>query len=84
MDKLDSELGHSYRHLKILLCKLLKGERPEGDEVDEARAAQHAEKLHKECSKGMMGDFKEEKVVDWLCSATVAENKLVAETYENE
>ena len=32
----------------------------------------------------MMGDFKEDKVVGWLCSATAAENAKVAEIYENE
>ena len=35
------ELGHEYRHLNILLLKILKGERPWDEAVDDARAAQH-------------------------------------------
>ena len=40
-DYLGSELGHEYRHLNILLLKILKGERPWDEAVDDARAAQH-------------------------------------------
>ncbi|KAJ1451575.1 hypothetical protein M885DRAFT_529486 [Pelagophyceae sp. CCMP2097] len=84
IDYLNSELGHEYRHVRMLLLELLKGERPQGDDVDEARAAQRVAKLNKECSKGMMGNFDEEKVIGWLATATWAENKCVAALYEKE
>ena len=81
-DYVTKELGHEYRHLNILLLKILKGERPWDEAVDDARAAQHVEKLHKECAKGMMQDFKEDKVVNWLAGCPPAEAALCADLYE--
>ena len=81
-DYITKELGHEYRHLRYLILEILKGKRTWDGVPDEERAASHAEKLHKECSKGMMQDFKEDKVVDWLLAGPPAEAKLVAELYE--
>ena len=60
IDYLDDELTESYKHLQHLIFKILKGERDESGEVDEAAAVKQVEAIHKECDKGMFSDFKEQ------------------------
>ena len=60
IDYLDDELMDSYKHLQHLIFKILKGERDESGEVDEAAAVKQVEAIHKECDKGMFSDFKEQ------------------------
>jgi len=81
-DYIDKNLGHSYRHLKYLINQIFKGKRTWDGDVNEERATRHVEKLHKECSKGYLQSFKEDKVVDWLLSGPPAENELIAQIYE--
>ena len=73
---------HRYRHLKYLINQIFKGKRTWEGDVNEERATRHVEKLHKECSKGYLQSFKEDKVVDWLLSGPPAENELIAQIYE--
>ena len=82
VDYLDGELGYSYRHLKALLLHLLKGSRDEGDAIDEAEAAHQVKKMHKECHKGMLGDFDEEAVIGFLGSNNPTMSAHVARLYE--
>ncbi|KAH8054694.1 hypothetical protein JL722_8638 [Aureococcus anophagefferens] len=81
-DYINKELGHSYRHLRYLILEILKGKRIWDGVPDEARANKHVELLHKECAKGMMQDFKEDKVVDYLLAGPPAEAALCADLYE--
>lgn len=82
VDYLDGELGYSYRHLKALLLHLLKGSRDEGDAIDEAEAAHQVKKMHKECHKGMLGDFDEEAFIGFLGSNNPTMSAHVARLYE--
>ncbi|KAH8074388.1 hypothetical protein JL721_1945 [Aureococcus anophagefferens] len=81
-DYINKELGHFYRHLRYLILEILKGKRIWDGVPDEARANKHVELLHKECAKGMMQDFKEDKVVDYLLAGPPAEAALCADLYE--
>ena len=82
VDYVSKELGHSYRHLRYLILEILKGKRIWDGVPDEARAARHVDALHHECKKGMLQDFKEDKVVDMLLAGPPDEAKLVADLYE--
>ena len=64
IDYLDDELTESYKHLQHLIFKILKGERDESGEVDEAAAVKQVEAIHKECDKGMFSDFKEQVCIE--------------------
>jgi hypothetical protein len=83
-DYLDSELGSEYSDLQNLLFTLLKGERDDGDEVDEDAATTDAEVIHKECSKGMMGDFKEDKLIRKIVKKNQHQNAALCAAYERE
>ena len=50
--------------------------------MDRARAASHADLIHKECEKGYFQDFKEDLVVDYLLAGPPEEAALTAELYE--
>jgi len=84
VDYLDKELGVLYRHVQKLIFKLLKGERDEGDEVDEDKAAEQVEALAKECKKGRFANFSEKKVIEILATNNPTQNAKVAELFENE
>ena len=81
-DYISKELGHSYRHLKYLILKILKGERVWTGPVDARRAAKHVDDLHHECAKSMFQDFKEDRVVDYLLAGPPEEAALIAKLYE--
>ena len=78
------ELTSEYKHLQHLIFKILKGERDEGDEVDEAKAAEQIKAIHKECSKGMFSDFKEQVVIEIIAGNNSAQNQLLAKLYEQQ
>lgn len=52
--------------------------------MDEEKATEDAETLHKECSKGMMGDFKEDKFVRKIAKCNQHQNKALCDAYERE
>jgi hypothetical protein len=52
--------------------------------VDEALATSDAEVLHKECTKGMMSDFKEDKLIKKIGVRNQKQNKALCEAYERE
>ena len=84
VDYLNSNLGHDYRHLRALLLELLKGQRDEGNEVDEDAIPEQVATLHKECSKGMMSDFKEDIVIATIAPNNATHNAALARAYEAE
>ena len=82
IDYLDDELTESYKHLQHLIFKILKGERDESGEVDEAAAVKQVEAIHKECDKGMFSDFKEQVPIEILGGNCAAQNVHLAAAYE--
>jgi len=83
IDYLDDELTESYKHLQHLIFKILKGERDESGEVDEAAAVKQVEAIHKECDKGMFSDFKEQVCIEIIGGNCTEQNLRIAEMYEN-
>jgi len=84
IDYLDEELTSEYKHLQALIFKLLKGERDESGEVDEAKGAEQVAALHKECDKGMFSDFKEQVAIEIIGGNCPEQNAFVADLYEKE
>ena len=83
IDRLNAKVSSSYRHLKRLLLLLLKGDRNESDEVDEALASTQVLQIHDECEKGWFEDFDESLIIETLGANTLAQNQRVATLYEN-
>ena len=84
VDFINSNLGHSYRHLNRLLQLLFMGDRVETDETDEELAATQVGELKEECDKGWFEDFDESKIIEIIGANTTAQNQLVAQLYEKE
>jgi len=84
IDYLDDQLTSEYKHLQALLFKLLKGERDESGEVDEAKGAEQVAMLHKECDKGMFSDFKEQVAIEIIGLNCPEQNAFIADLYEKE
>ena len=82
VDYLKENLGRSYRHLNRLLNLLFMGDRVEGDETDEALAAEQVDAIKEECDKGWFEDFDESMIIEIIGKNTTAQNQLVAQEYE--
>jgi hypothetical protein len=84
VDFINSNLGHSYRHLNRLLQLLFMGDRVETDETDEELAATQVGELKEECDKGWFEDFDESKIIEIIGANTTPQNQLVAQLFEKE
>jgi hypothetical protein len=84
VDYLKGQLGSSYRHLNRLLNLLFMGDREEGAEADEEKAAEQIGQLHEECEKGWFEDFDESLIIEIIGANSTAQNALCAQLYEKE